>query len=150
MPAVRIAIADDHAAARHLLALLLQSLGHEVVCAAADGADLVDQCVDLGVELACVDLDMPKMDGLAAAEVLAAQAIPVILISGHPDIEHIVAENEPIVAFLTKPISLEKLQSAIESATGSRRAAPPRKVTHEPGQRPPPVGDDSTQGSINV
>jgi DNA-binding NtrC family response regulator len=121
MKEIRIAIADDHASARHLLVALLTSLGHNVVYAAADGADLIDQCLDRSVDLACVDLDMPKMDGLAAAEVLADKEIPVILISGHPDIEHIVAEHEPIVTFLTKPISVEKLRIAIAQAIVARQ-----------------------------
>jgi two-component system, response regulator PdtaR len=121
MNEIRIAVADDHASARHLLVTLLQSLGHNVVFAAADGADLVEQCLDRSVDVACVDLDMPRMDGLAAAEVLAGKQIPVILISGHPDIEHIVAEHEPIVTFLTKPISIDTLRLAINQAIISRK-----------------------------
>jgi DNA-binding NtrC family response regulator len=138
MSEARIAVADDHATARHLLVLLLESLGHTVVYAAVDGADLVDQCLDRSVDLACVDLDMPKMDGLAAAEVLAAKEIPVILISGHPDIEHIVAEHEPIVTFLTKPISMEKLRQAVEQALADR------KTTQADGVGETPLEDAAT------
>jgi two-component system, response regulator PdtaR len=149
MNEIRIAVADDHASARHLLVLLLQSLGHEVVYAAVDGADLIEQCLDQSVDLACVDLDMPIMDGLAAAEVLATKEIPVILISGHPDIEHIVAEHEPIVTFLTKPISVEKLRLAIEQAIAARQPLQPGGTSETPMDRPP-SGAESIPSSPNV
>jgi two-component system, response regulator PdtaR len=147
MKEIRIAVADDHAAARHLLVVLLQSLGHNVVYAAADGADLVEQCLDRTVDLACVDLDMPRMDGLAAAEVLAAKEIPVILISGHPDIEHIVAEHEPIVTFLTKPISVDKLRLAIDQAFIARPAPESDGASETPIDHP---SSGTVQSSPNV
>ena len=113
MEKLRIGVADDQDADRHLLVVLVQTLGHEVICAAVDGADLVEQCLDGSVDVVCVDLDMPKMDGLAAAEIFAGKQIPVILISGHTDIEHIVAENEPIVTYVVKPIAIDDLRDAI-------------------------------------
>ena len=125
MNVIRVAVADDESSARKLLVLLLEALGHVVVYAATDGADLVDQCLDRDVDLVLVDLDMPKMDGLAAAEVLAAKGIPVILISGHPDISHIVVENEPIVTSLTKPASLEGLRMVIEETMAARQQTRP-------------------------
>jgi CheY-like chemotaxis protein len=129
MNVIRVAVADDESSARKLLVLLLEALGHVVVYAATDGADLVDQCLDRDVDLVLVDLDMPKMDGLAAAEVLAAKGIPVILISGHPDISHIVVENEPIVTSLTKPASLEGLRMVIEETMATRQQTRPSVPT---------------------
>jgi two-component system, response regulator PdtaR len=114
MNKIRLAVADDDASARCLLIQLSESLGHEIVCVAVDGAELVDQCVDRAVDLVLVDLDMPNMDGLAAAEILSAKGIPVILVSGHPDVEHIVIAHEPVVAYLNKPISADALKSAID------------------------------------
>ena len=103
MKTIRFAVADDNATARNLLVLLLEALGHTVVCAAADGADLVDQCLNQSLDLTLVDLDMPKMDGLAPAEVLTVNGIPVILVSGHPDFAHIVVAHEPVVTTLATP-----------------------------------------------
>jgi CheY-like chemotaxis protein len=58
------------------------------------------------------------MDGLAAAdEIHARRPVPIILLSGHPDAQHIVVENEPITTCLLKPVSLESLASAIREAT---------------------------------
>ena len=113
---IRIALADDEPIFRQMLALLLERLGHEVVCAAANGAELVDGGLNDTIDLAIVDLDMPIMDGLAAAEHAAKAGVPVILLSGHADAEHVVIEREPIVARLCKPFGIEELRRAIECA----------------------------------
>ena len=115
---VRIALAEDEPASRNILARLLKALGHEVVYAAADGIELVDIEVD-EVDLAVVDLDMPEMDGLATAEFMSTKGIPVVLISGHPDAEELVLDQEPVAAYVRKPASLDSLRSAIATALGS-------------------------------
>ena len=113
---VRIALAEDVPGNRKIIVRLLERLGHEVVCAVSNGAELVDECSEKDVDVAFTDLDMPVMDGLAAAQELAEKGIPVILVSGHPDAELIVLEHEPVVARVPKPVSVENLQSAIEQA----------------------------------
>jgi two-component system, response regulator PdtaR len=137
MRKIRLAVADDDATARALLVHLLEALGHELVCVAVDGAELVDQCVDRSVDLVLVDLDMPKMDGLAAAEVLSAKGIPVILVSGHPDVEHVVIAHEPVVAYLSKPVSFASLRMAIEQVWGLRRPSPSKMPDREENERAP-------------
>jgi response regulator NasT len=82
---------------------------------------LTDHCKAGNVDLAIVDLDMPVMDGLAAAEHITKAGVPVILISGHPDVEHVVVEHEPIAARLTKPFAIGELQKAIDVALGRVR-----------------------------
>jgi CheY-like chemotaxis protein len=116
MSQVQIALADDVAANRMIVVRLLERLGHKVVCAASNGAELVDQCSGQHIDVVLTDLDMPVMDGLAAAQELAQQGIPVILISGHPDADLVVLEHEPVVTTVAKPASLESLQQAIERA----------------------------------
>lgn len=111
--AVRIALADDDPAVRFTFTQLLVAMGHDVVCSAADGAELVAACRAQSVDLVFVDLDMPVMDGLEAAEHLTAQGVPVILISGHPDASHVVLEHEPFVARIRKPITIDDLRTAI-------------------------------------
>jgi response regulator NasT len=113
---LKIAVADDEPAVRKTFVRLLELLGHEVTCSASNGHELVEGCASERVDLAFVDLDMPVMDGLAAAEHLALKGIPVILVSGHPDAEHIVLEHEPVVARLAKPATVERLQAAIRQA----------------------------------
>jgi len=113
---VRIALADDVPGIRKTMVRMLEYLGHTVVCAVSNGAELLDQCSGQQVDVVLTDLDMPIMDGLAAAQELSEKGIPVILVSGHPDSEEIVLDHEPVVMCVAKPASLESLQNAIELA----------------------------------
>jgi CheY-like chemotaxis protein len=89
---------------------------HEVVYSAANGKELLQACAELVVDLVIVDLDMPVMDGLTAAEELAERGIPAVLVSGHPDIEEVVLEHEPVVTRVMKPATIDKLREAIRIA----------------------------------
>jgi CheY-like chemotaxis protein len=117
---IRIAVADDEPDVRKTFVWLLEHLGHEVICAAENGEELLEKCQLGNVDLVFVDLDMPVMDGLAAAELIEKQGIPVILVSGHADAEHVVLEHEPVVARLRKPVTLKTLQQSIELALGDK------------------------------
>ena len=123
---VRIAVAEDEPDIRTTFVKLLEHLGHTVVCAVSNGAELLDQCSGKQVNLVFVDLDMPVMDGLAAAQELAEKGILVVLVSGHPDAEEMVLEHEPVVLRVLKPATLERLQSAIEQALHDDNEAPRR------------------------
>ncbi|HEY4235075.1 MAG TPA: response regulator [Lacipirellulaceae bacterium] len=118
---VRIAVADDEPQVRRTFVCLLEALGHEVVCSASNGAELIELCSAREVDMAFVDLDMPVMDGLAAAVEMSKQGIPVVLISGHPDAYDVVVEHEPVVARLLKPTSVDDLCRAIDAALASKR-----------------------------
>jgi two-component system, response regulator PdtaR len=117
---VRIAVAEDEPDVRKTFVRLLECLGHKVVCSVENGEELIDQCNYDEVDIAFVDLDMPVVDGLAAAEIVSERGIPVILVSGHPDARQVVVEREPVVARITKPASVEVLQRAIKQALASR------------------------------
>jgi response regulator NasT len=121
---VRIAVAEDEPDIRKTFVRLLEVLGHRVVYSVGNGAELLDQSLDDQVDVVIVDLDMPVMDGLAAAEEVERKGIPVILVSGHPDSERVVLDHEPVVARITKPASIESLQSAIRQAVAARRLPP--------------------------
>jgi response regulator NasT len=97
-----------------LRVMLENHLGHRVVCEADNGKALIDACTGMDVDLAILDFEMPVLDGLATAELLTKNKnIPVILLSGHPDLQHIVVDNEPVALCLTKPVSLETLERSI-------------------------------------
>ena len=117
---VRIALAEDDPDLRKVFVGMLKLLGHEMVCAAADGAELLEVCSRKEVDLAVVDLDMPVIDGLQAAESISERGIPVILVSGHPDVSEVVVEHEPVVARIVKPATLESFRSAIAQALATR------------------------------
>lgn len=114
----RIAIVDDDPTQRTLLKHLVEGLGHHVVCMAEDGQQAIERCCDKQLDLVLMDLDMPQVDGLEAADHISRQGIPVVLMSGLPDAENLVVEREPIVARLLKPVSVAALSNAINQAVG--------------------------------
>ncbi len=122
LPSVRIAVAEDEPDVRKTFVRLLECLGHKVVCSVGNGEELIEQCKHEEVDIAFADLDMPVLDGLAAAEILSERGIPVILVSGHPDARQVVVEREPVVARISKPATVEVLQRAIQQALTSRMA----------------------------
>src|SRR2546423_8999539 len=122
LPPVRIAVAEDEPDVRKTFVRLLECLGHQVVCSVGNGEELIDHCNLADVDIAFVDLDMPVIDGLAAAEIVAERGIPVILVSGHPDARQVVVEREPVVARIVKPATIDALKRAIEQAMASRMA----------------------------
>ena len=115
---VRIAVAEDEPDIRKTFVRLLELLGHQVVFAVANGAELLEQKLDDRVDVVFVDLDMPVMDGLAAAEEVDRKGIPVILVSGHPDSESVVLDQEPVVARIAKPASSPSPTTTTGSGTG--------------------------------
>jgi DNA-binding NtrC family response regulator len=117
---VRIALAEDDADLRQAFVGMLKLLGNEIVCAAADGAELLEFCFKDRVDVAVVDLDMPVVDGLQAAESISERGIPVILVSGHPDVREVVVEHEPVVTRIVKPATLESFRRAIAQALATR------------------------------
>ncbi len=64
---LRIAVADDEPDMRDYYRTMLPMLGHEVVAACSNGAELVQSCQELRPELVITDIKMPDMDGIDAA-----------------------------------------------------------------------------------
>lgn len=118
---LRVALADDEPEVRQVLGKMLESLGHEVACAASSGRELVDFCLTTPVDLVMTDIRMPDMDGLDAAAVIYEKSrTPIILLSGHCDSELIErAEQSHVFAYLVKPVTQIQLEPAI--ALASRR-----------------------------
>jgi DNA-binding NarL/FixJ family response regulator len=78
-----VLIVDDHAAFRASARALLEAEGFDVVGEAADGAGAVEAVAVLRPEIVLLDIQLPGLDGLAVAELLAgAEGSPaVVLIS---------------------------------------------------------------------
>jgi response regulator NasT len=112
---LRIAIADDEAFMRNYLCETLSLLGHEVICAASGGRELVEACRRTAPDLVITDIRMGDMDGLDAAAAIYRDApVPIIVVSGYhgPDeIER--AEQSHVAAYLVKPIKKADLGPTI-------------------------------------
>jgi DNA-binding NarL/FixJ family response regulator len=82
----RILLADDHAVVRSGLRMVLDSAPDlEVVAEASDGAEAVDVAMAEDIDLAVLDVSMPRMTGLQAARELAKRKpeLRVLMLSMH-------------------------------------------------------------------
>ncbi len=115
---LRIAVADDEPRMREFYQEVLPLLGHKVVCAAANGFELIEGCRIHRPQLIITDIRMPGLDGIEAAQKVTGQVpIPVILVSAHDDPELLArAGSHEIFGYLIKPIKSQDLQPAITIA----------------------------------
>ncbi len=114
----RVVIADDESIIRLDLGEMLVSLGYEVVGEGSDGAIAVELAQKLRPDLVIMDIKMPGMDGIAAAQELTrAKIAPVLLLTAYSE-QHLVerAKEAGVVAYLVKPFREAELLPSIEIA----------------------------------
>ena len=115
---MRILVVDDEPLARQRLVRLLGELEDcQVVAEADNGQQAMDLWQQHQAELVLMDIRMPGMDGLAAAEALAQEAAPpaIIFCTAYNDYAIDAFEAEA-VDYLLKPVTLSKLQKALMKA----------------------------------
>lgn len=115
---LRVLIADDEAVIRMGLTAMITSLGHQVAGTAANGQDTLEKSKTLEPDLLLLDIKMPEPDGLAIAEILAAEMpLPIIMLTAYTEKSYIErAANAAVMGYLVKPINEDKLGPAIEVA----------------------------------
>ncbi len=113
--AIRIAVADDEPRMRDYYQNILPLLGHQVICAAQTGRELVQFCQKTRPDLVVTDIKMPDLDGIdAISEIGRSEPIPAILVSAYHDPELIErTRGEQVLAYLVKPIKQADLEVAI-------------------------------------
>ncbi|HEX4544261.1 MAG TPA: ATP-binding protein [Candidatus Acidoferrum sp.] len=101
-----ILLADDHEAIREMARQTLVSLGYWVL-SACNGVEALRLCEREGPELAILDVIMPNMGGLVAAEKLIASygRLPIIFTSGYSPDSETVATAASQAQYLQKPYS---------------------------------------------
>ena len=116
----RVLIAEDEALIRLDLKEMLEEEGYEVVAEVGDGQQAVDRATELGPDLVILDIQMPVLDGLSAAEQIASARIaPVIVLTAFSQRELVErARDAGAMAYLVKPFSKNDLVPAIEVARG--------------------------------
>lgn len=114
----RILIADDESIIRMGLQVMLRDLGYQVAGAARDGVEALDMVREKRPDLAILDIKMPRMDGLEAAEAISRERpIPIIILTAFSDREYVErAKSTAVHAYLVKPVKEEKLRPTIEVA----------------------------------
>jgi response regulator NasT len=118
MAQTRLVIADDESIIRMNLKETLLGLGYLVVGEAGDGVSAINLSRELRPDLVVMDIKMPKLDGIQAAEVLTQERIaPVLLLTAYNDRELVDrARDAGVVAYLVKPFREADLMPAIEIA----------------------------------
>lgn len=116
---MRVLIAEDDPVIALGLAERLRSLGHEIVGPVADGVEAVEAAKESNPDLYLFDIDMPRLDGLAAAATLAAEGFrrPVVVVTGVEDpglVDRSIACG--VGAYLMKPVDERELDAAIRLA----------------------------------
>ncbi|MGY1746162.1 ANTAR domain-containing response regulator [Blastococcus sp. SYSU D00695] len=115
---IRVLIAEDEALIRLDLKEMLEEEGYHVVAEVGDGQQAVDRARELAPDLVILDIQMPVLDGLSAAEQIAADRVaPVIVLTAFSQRELVErARDAGAMAYLVKPFSKNDLVPAVEVA----------------------------------
>ena len=114
----RVVIAEDEALIRLDLKEMLEEEGYAVVGEAADGETAVLLAEEHRPDLVVLDVKMPRLDGISAAERIAAARIaPVVILTAFSQRELVErARDAGAMAYLVKPFTKADLVPAIEMA----------------------------------
>ena len=113
---IRILVAEDETLIRMDLVEMLQDAGYEIVAQATNGQEAVDLANLHRPDLAILDIKMPVMDGISAAEKIIELA-PVLILTAYSQIELVArARDAGVMAYVVKPFTVGDLIPAIEIA----------------------------------
>ena len=114
----RVLLAEDEALIRLDLAEMLTEAGYEVVGQASNGEEAVSLAESLRPDLIIMDVKMPVMDGLTAAETIGEQRIcPVIMLTAFSQKELVErARDAGVMAYIVKPFTVSDVTPAVEVA----------------------------------
>jgi response regulator NasT len=117
-PVRRVVIAEDEALIRLDLAEMLAEEGYDVVGEAGDGQTAVELAELHRPDLVVLDVKMPRLDGISAAQQIAEKRIaPVVILTAFSQRELVDrARDAGAMAYLVKPFTKEDLVPAVEMA----------------------------------
>jgi response regulator NasT len=112
----RILVAEDEALIRLDLVEMLTEAGYEVVGQATNGVEAVALAKELKPDLAILDVKMPELDGISAAQEII-EISPVLMLTAFSQKELVErARDAGVMAYVVKPFSIGDLTPAIEIA----------------------------------
>jgi two-component system, response regulator PdtaR len=116
----RVIVAEDESLIRIDIVETLRDHGFEVIAEAADGEKAVALAEELRPDLVVMDVKMPLMDGISAAEILTKRNIaPVVLLTAFSQRELVERASEAgALAYVVKPFTPNDLIPAIDIALG--------------------------------
>jgi response regulator NasT len=117
-PARRAVVAEDEALIRMDVVETLREAGFDVVGEAGDGERAVELATELKPDVVVMDVKMPVLDGISAAERIAkAHLAPVVLLTAFSQTELVErARDAGAMAYVVKPFSPADLLPAVEIA----------------------------------
>ncbi len=114
---LRVLVAEDESLIRMDVVATLSEAGFEVVGEASDGEEALSLAEQLNPDVVVMDIKMPKLDGISAAEKLSEAKIPVVLLTAFSQTELVARATEAgAMAFITKPFKPADLIPAIQIA----------------------------------
>ena len=118
MTAKRILVAEDEAIIRLDLAEMLTEAGYDVVGQASNGEQAVTMATELQPDLVIMDVKMPVLDGISAAEQIgAARLCPVVMLTAFSQTELVErARDAGVMAYVVKPFTAADVTPAIDIA----------------------------------
>ena len=117
----RILVAEDEALIRLDLVEMLTEAGYEVVAQATNGVEAIALAKEFKPDLAILDVKMPEVDGITAAEEIISVA-PVLMLTAFSQRELVDrARDAGVMAYVVKPFSINDLIPAIEIAISRHR-----------------------------
>ncbi|MCM1012505.1 MULTISPECIES: ANTAR domain-containing response regulator [Brevibacterium] len=118
VPVRRVVVAEDEAVIRLDIVEMLREVGYDVVGEAADGESAIRLAEELRPDLVVMDIKMPILDGIAAAERIAkARIAPVVLLTAFSQKELVErARDAGAMAYVVKPFTSADLIPALEIA----------------------------------
>lgn len=115
---MRVLIAEDEALIRMDLKEMLTEEGHEVVGEARDGAEAVALAARLSPDVVFMDISMPGMGGIEAAELIGKERIaPVVMVTAFSQQSYVEqASKAGAMAYIVKPFSRADVLPAMHVA----------------------------------
>ncbi len=118
---IKILVAEDEALIRMDLIEMLREAGYEVVAEAVNGEQAIELAQIHKPDLAILDVKMPVLDGISAAEKIISIA-PVLMLTAFSQRELVErARDAGVMAYVVKPFSIGDLVPAIEIAISRHR-----------------------------
>jgi response regulator NasT len=114
--AARILVAEDETLIRMDLVEMLREAGYDVVGEATNGSEAITLAEELKPDLAILDVKMPVLDGISAAEKIIGIS-PVLMLTAFSQRDLVErARDAGAMAYVVKPFTIEDLVPAIEIA----------------------------------
>lgn len=134
----RVMVVDDHAITRQGVVVLCRAAeGVDVVGEASDGRDAIDRIGQILPDVVLMDVDMPRLDGIAATREIRQlhPSVGVVVLTVHEDQETIFeAIKAGASGYLPKSATLDEIRSAVKAVAAGGSFLDPvqaRKLLHQ-------------------